>query len=165
MNTTKETQEMYLKVIYKLSRRKGSVRSADVAAERGYARSTVSYAMKSLRAKGLVTVTADGEIRLTEKGRERVEKVNRRYAVFTEMLERLGVPQERACAVACKMEHIVPDDVFLLIERKFAEEETHSIPDLNKTSNKAKAEQEAERRSPAQSFSGSLNSVETAHLS
>ncbi len=165
MNTTKETQEMYLKVIYKLSRRKGSVRSADVAAERGYARSTVSYAMKSLRAKGLVTVTADGEIRLTEEGRERVEKVNRRYAVFTEMLERLGVPQERACAVACKMEHIVPDDVFLLIERKFAEEETHSIPDLNKTSNKAKAEQEVERRSPAQSFSGSLNSVETAHLS
>ena len=122
MNTTKETQEMYLKVIYKLSRRKGSVRSADVAAERGYARSTVSYAMKSLRAKGLVTVTADGEIRLTEEGRERVEKVNRRYAVFTEMLERLGVPQERACAVACKMEHIVPDDVFLLIERKLAEE-------------------------------------------
>lgn len=165
MNTTKETQEMYLKVIYKLSRRKGSVRSADVAAERGYARSTVSYAMKSLRAKGLVTVTADGEIRLTEEGRERTEKVNRRYAVFTEMLERLGVPQERACAVACKMEHIVPDDVFLLIERKFAEEETHSIPDLNKTSNKAKAEQEVERRSPAQSFSGSLNSVETAHLS
>ena len=87
MNTTKETQEMYLKVIYKLSRRKGSVRSADVAAERGYARSTVSYAMKSLRAKGLVTVTADGEIRLTEEGRERTEKVNRRYAVFTEMLE------------------------------------------------------------------------------
>ena len=153
MNTTKETQEMYLKVIYKLSRRKGSVRSADVAAERGYARSTVSYAMKSLRAKGLVTVTADGEIRLTEEGRERVEKVNRRYAVFTEMLERLGVPQERACAVACKMEHIVPDDVFLLIERKFAEEETHSIPDLNKTSNKAKAEQEAGRRFPALSFS------------
>ena len=165
MNTTKETQEMYLKVIYKLSRRKGSVRSADVAAERGYARSTVSYAMTSLRAKGLVTVTADGEIRLTEEGRERVEKVNRRYAVFTEMLERLGVPQERACAVACKMEHIVPDDVFLLIERKLVKEIAHSIPDLNKTSNKAKAEQEAERRSPAQSFSGSLNSVETTHLS
>ena len=165
MNTTKETQEMYLKVIYELSRRKGNVRAIDIVTERGYARSTVSYAMKSLRAKGLVTVTADGEIRLTEEGRERTEKVNRRYAVFTEMLERLGVPQERACAVACKMEHIVPDDVFLLIERKFAEEETHSIPDLNKTSNKAKAEQEVERRSPAQSFSGSLNSVETAHLS
>ena len=165
MNTTKETQEMYLKVIYELSRRKGSVRSADVAAERGYARSTVSCAMKSLRIKGLITVTEAGEIRLTESGRERVMKVNRRYAVFAEVLERLGVPQEQASAVACRMEHIVPDDVFLLIERKLAEEETHSIPDLNKTSNKAKAEQEAERRSPAQSFSGSLNSVETAHLS
>lgn len=122
MNTTKETQEMYLKVIYELSRRKGSVRSIDIVTERGYARSTVSYAMKSLRAKGLVTVTADGEIRLTEEGRERVMKVNRRYAVFAEVLERLGVPEDKACEVACKMEHIVPDDVFLLIERKLAEE-------------------------------------------
>lgn len=122
MNTTKETQEMYLKVIYELSRRKGSVRSADVAAERGYARSTVSYAMKSLRAKGLIAVTEEGEIRLTEAGMERVMKVNRRYAVFAEMLERLGVPEDKACEVACKMEHIVPDDVFLLIERKLAEE-------------------------------------------
>lgn len=122
MNTTKETQEMYLKVIYELSRRKGSVRSIDIVTERGYARSTVSYAMKSLRAKGLVTVTADGEIRLTDEGRERVMKVNGRYAVFAEMLERLGVPEDKACEVACKMEHIVPDDVFLLIEQKLAEE-------------------------------------------
>ena len=122
MNTTKETQEMYLKVIYELSRRKGSVRSADVAAERGYARSTVSCAMKSLRIKGLITVTEAGEIRLTEAGRERAGKVNKRYAVFTEILERLGVPQEQASAVACRMEHIVPDDVFLLIERKLMEE-------------------------------------------
>ena len=106
MNTTKETQEMYLKAIYELMRRKGSVRSADVAAERGYARSTVSCAMKSLRIKGLIAVTEEGEIRLTEAGMERVMKVNRRYAVFAEMLERLGVP----------------DDVFLLIERKLAEE-------------------------------------------
>ena len=120
MNTTKETQEMYLKVIYELSRRKGSVRAIDIVTERGYARSTVSYAMKSLRAKGLVTVTADGEIRLTEEGRERVEKVNRRYEVFTEMLEQLGVPKDKACDVACKMEHIVPDDV--LIVRKLMEE-------------------------------------------
>ena len=122
MNTTKETQEMYLKVIYELSRRKGSVRSADVAAERGYARSTVSCAMKSLRIKGLITVTEAGEIRLTESGRERVMKVNRRYAVFAEVLERLGVPEDKVCEVACKMEHIVPDDVFLLIERKLMEE-------------------------------------------
>ena len=67
-------------------------------------------------------MTADGEIRLTEEGRERVMKVNRRYAVFAEVLERLGVPEDKACEVACKMEHIVPDDVFLLIERKLAEE-------------------------------------------
>ena len=122
MNTTKETQEMYLKVIYELSRRKGSVRSIDIVTERGYARSTVSSAMKSLRTKGLITVTKDGEIRLTDEGRERAGKVNRRYAVFAEVLERLGVPEDKACEVACKMEHIVPDDVFLLIERKLAEE-------------------------------------------
>lgn len=122
MNTTKETQEMYLKVIYELSRRKGSVRAIDIVTERGYARSTVSSAMKSLRTKGLITVTAYGEIRLTDEGRERVGKVNRRYEVFTEMLERLGVPEDKACEVACKMEHIVPDDVFLLIERKLMEE-------------------------------------------
>ena len=131
MSTTKETQEIYLKVIYELSRRKGIVRAIDIVTERGYARSTVSYAMKSLRIKGLITVTEAGEIRLTESGRERVMKVNRRYAVFAEMLERLGVPQAQASAVACKMEHIVPDDVFLLIERKLAEEKGHSISDHN----------------------------------
>lgn len=120
MNTTKETQEMYLKVIYELSRRKGSVRAIDIVTERGYARSTVSCAMKSLRIKGLITVTEAGEIRLTEAGRERVLKVNRRYAVFSEMLGRLGVPKDKACDVACKMEHIVPDDV--LIGRKLMEE-------------------------------------------
>ena len=131
MSTTKETQEIYLKVIYELSRRKGIVRSIDIVTERGYARSTVSSAMKSLRTKGLITVTGDGEIRLTDKGMERVGKVNRRYEVFTQILERLGVPQAQASAVACKMEHIVPDDVFLLIERKLAEEKGHSISDHN----------------------------------
>ena len=131
MSTTKETQEIYLKVIYELSRRKGIVRSIDIVTERGYARSTVSSAMKSLRTKGLITVTGDGEIRLTDEGMERVGKVNRRYEVFTQILERLGVPQAQASAVACKMEHIVPDDVFLLIERKLAEEKGHSISDHN----------------------------------
>ena len=53
MNTTKETQEMYLKVIYELSRRKGSVRAIDIVTERGYARSTVSSAMKSCGRKVL----------------------------------------------------------------------------------------------------------------
>ena len=39
---THESEEMYLETIYLLKQRKGTVRSIDVAAELGYAKSSVS---------------------------------------------------------------------------------------------------------------------------
>ena len=54
-----ESQEMYLTTIYALQKKKGMVRSVDVADERGYSKVSVHNAMKRLEEFGYVTFHQD----------------------------------------------------------------------------------------------------------
>ena len=64
MNT--KTTTKYLRAIYQLSLTNKSVRQIDLALLLGYARSSVSLAIKSLQRQGLIIVE-NHEIRLTDK--------------------------------------------------------------------------------------------------
>ena len=66
MNRTHESEEMYLETILLIKKRKGNVRSVDVAEELGYAKSSVSRGVNLLLEKGYINIGKGGDITFTE---------------------------------------------------------------------------------------------------
>ena len=112
-----ESAENYLETIYILNKRKGSVRSVDIASELGYSKPSVSVAMKNLRENGFIEVNADGNIVLLSKGLEVAEKMYERHTILCDFLVSLGVDEEIATEDACKMEHVLSHDSFCAIKK------------------------------------------------
>ena len=100
-----ESAEDYLEQILMLQEKKGVVRSIDIANSMGYSKPSISIAMKHLRENGYVTMNEDNYISLTEKGREIASRIYNRHLTLTQLLVKLGVPQEIAEKDACKIEH------------------------------------------------------------
>lgn len=116
-----ETEEMYLKTILKLSSEKGTVQAVDIAAERGFAKSTVSVALKSLSRKGMVAIDCRGGVALTEQGLILAKKLSRKNHVLKECFQALGVVEKDADADACKIEHCISDTTFEAVEKFYLE--------------------------------------------
>ncbi len=112
-----ESGEMYLETILILSQKKPSVRSVDVGEYMGFSKPSVSRAVGLLRQGGFLIMRPDGELILTDAGREIAEKIYERHTVLTDMLIRLGVPPETAAQDACKIEHDVSDETFRAIKQ------------------------------------------------
>ena len=58
----KESAENYLETILILNKKKGSVRSIDIATELEFSKPSVSVAMKNLRENGYIVMDKDGLI-------------------------------------------------------------------------------------------------------
>lgn len=107
-----ESGEMYLETIYMLSKRMNIVRSIDVVEHMGYSKPSVSRAVSLLKQGGYVIMEDNGNLRLTDSGREIGEKIYTRHRVLTQLLVRLGVDEKIAAEDACKMEHAISDATF-----------------------------------------------------
>lgn len=112
-----ESGEMYLETILVLSKQMTNVRSLDVAEYMNYSKPSVSRAVGILKAGDYIVVDRDGFITLTESGRAIAEKIYERHTLLTELLVRLGVPEDIAAADACKMEHDISDETFAAIKK------------------------------------------------
>ena len=117
---TKESQEMYLETILTLQNRKPNVRSIDIAEELGYSRASVSRAIHLLIDNQMIEMNSDGTIILTNKGRTTAENILERHTVLTNALIHLGISNESAEENACRIEHVITDDVFQKIKEYFA---------------------------------------------
>ena len=111
-----ESAENYLETILILSNKLPVVRSVDVVNELDFKKSSVSIAMKNLKANGHITVTDAGFIYLTESGMEIAEKVYERHRFISSWLISLGVPEDIATEDACKMEHIISNESYAAIK-------------------------------------------------
>lgn len=120
MARIQESAENYLETILILGRRKGAVRSVDIAAELEFSKPSVSVAMKNLREQGCVTVDGDGLISLTAKGRKIAEGIYERHTLFTQWLVSLGVNEQTAAEDACRIEHVISEETFQAIKRHAA---------------------------------------------
>ena len=112
----RESEEMYLETILRLSKRNPEVHSIDVANEMGFSKPSVSVAMKHMREDGLITMDEFNHIHLTEKGQNLAESVFERHSVLTALFERLGVSPETAEEDACRIEHFISDETFSAIK-------------------------------------------------
>ncbi len=112
-----ESAENYLETILMLQKRKGAVRSIDVANELGYSKPSVSVAMKNLRENGYIDVDPDGFLILLNSGLQIAEKMYERHTLLSDWLITLGVDPDTAVRDACRMEHVISSESFEAIKR------------------------------------------------
>ena len=117
-----ESGEDYIETIYLLKKKKGTVRSIDVANELGFSRPSVSRAVGILKDNGLIIVADDGELVLTEEGLKTAKSVYEKHKNLTTFLMMTtGVNETVAENDACRIEHIISPETFKGI-KKFIKE-------------------------------------------
>ena len=118
-----ESAENYLEAILILRRRKGTVRSIDIANELEFTKPSVSVAMKRLREEAYIEMDPVGYITLTEKGEAIASSVYERHQLFIKWLISLGVAPAVAEKDACRIEHVLSAESFSAIKRHVEENE------------------------------------------
>lgn len=107
-----ESEEMYLETILLLKKKSSNVHAVNVAEELGYSKPSVSRGMGLLVKKGYIVVGSNGEIYFTTEGKEKAERIYERHTVITELLTHIGVSREVAEENACRVEHVITDELF-----------------------------------------------------
>ena len=92
----KESSEDYLEAILVLSGEKKIVRNIDIARHLEFSKPSVTIALRKLKDKGLIDISGDNLITLTEKGQEIAEKTYKRHLGITKVLISLGVDKSTA---------------------------------------------------------------------
>lgn len=117
-----ESGENYLETILLLKKRKGLVRSIDIARELNFSKPSVSRAVGILKEDGFILVDESGYIELTDKGSQKAESVYERHRYLTLFLEKIiNVSSEIAEEDACKIEHIISEETFQNIKKYYDE--------------------------------------------
>lgn len=104
--------EDYLETILVLQKKRGMVRSVDVARHMEVSKPSVCHAVATLRDGGFLMMDEDHFLHLTDVGREVAERIYERHRFFTEQLIAAGVDPEIAERDACRIEHAISQDTF-----------------------------------------------------
>ena len=119
---TRESEEMYLETILLLHRGKPNVRAVDVRDELGLAKSSVSRGVNLLAKKGYIRIDREtGDLTFTDAGRKKAEGIYERHQTLTKVLMKMGAGRELAEENACRMEHVVSDEM-MEVFRAFIED-------------------------------------------
>ena len=114
--------EDYLETILVLQKKRGMVRSVDVARHMEMSKPSVCHAVATLRDGGFLMMDEDHFLHLTDVGREVAERTYERHCFFTEQLIAAGVDPKTAEADACRIEHTISQDSFEKIRRAHEQE-------------------------------------------
>lgn len=104
--------EDYLEAILMLQKKKGMVRSVDLARHMGFSKPSICHAVKVLKQGGFLTMDGNGYLHLTDEGREVAERVYEKHQFFTDSLIEMGVDPKQAEADACRIEHVISEESF-----------------------------------------------------
>jgi len=107
-----ESLQDYLEAVYLLAQRRGVARMKEIAALVGVGKSSVTCGVQALAEHGLVNYQPYQYVTLTEAGEAMGKALLHKHRVLKRFLmEVLGVPEEEAEAVGCRMEHAIKGDV------------------------------------------------------
>lgn len=112
-----KSSEDYLEAVLMIQKKKGMVRSIDLARHMGYSKPSISHAVGILRNGGFLTMDNDGYLHLTDIGREVAEKIYERHQFFTSHLIDLGVTAEQAEQDACRIEHVISEESYQVLKK------------------------------------------------
>jgi len=105
-NGLSSSLEDYLEAIYHIVKQKQAARAKDIADRLAVNSSSVTGALQSLAAKGLVNYAPYDIITLTDDGERTAKDVIRRHEALHHFLTKaLSIESKEAEEAACKMEH------------------------------------------------------------
>ena len=112
MNDLIDTTEMYLRTIYELEE-EGIVPLRARIAERLYQSGpTVSQTVARMQRDGLLVVSDDRHLELTDEGRQRAVSVMRKHRLAERLLlDVIGLDWRDVHVEACRWEHVMSDEV------------------------------------------------------
>ena len=114
---TRESEEMYLETILLLKQKKSNVRSVDVVEALDYAKSSVSRGMNLLVKNGYITMDrVSGDIEFTDAGKVKAQNIYDRHRILTRALMRIGADPDTAEENACRIEHVISEQLFDVIK-------------------------------------------------
>lgn len=119
-----KSSEDYLERILVLKKQNGKVISIDIANSMNFSKPSISRAMKNLKENNYITINANGEIDLTEKGFDIANRIYERHVILSSYFMRLGVSEEIAKEDACKIEHDLSDETFEAIKNHIKQEKS-----------------------------------------
>lgn len=112
-----ESGEMYLETLLVLSKQSDDVHAVDLAHCLGYSKPSVSRALGILQQSGYIDVAKDGRLTFTDSGRQYAEQIYERHKVLTDFFVSLGVSHEIAENDACKIEHVISNELYSTIKQ------------------------------------------------
>lgn len=105
--------EDYIEVISNHLKYHQKVRAIDISRELNVSRASVSEALKRLADMGLINYSRYDVISITEEGEKAAQRVINRHnllkSFFTEIL---GLKDNEAAENACKIEHVITENVY-----------------------------------------------------
>ncbi|MBE7079650.1 MAG: metal-dependent transcriptional regulator [Clostridiales bacterium] len=110
-----QSSEDYLECILMLSRQQDVIHRIDVAKRMDVSQAAVNKAMKILVEKGFVY--EDGKhLYLSENGKCYAEAVYEKHCIIRDYLTACGVSPASAEEDACRMEHLISDETFMMMK-------------------------------------------------
>ncbi|MFA9466180.1 MAG: metal-dependent transcriptional regulator [Velocimicrobium sp.] len=104
--------EDYLKTIYKLRLKNGSVRAIDISLELGVTKPSVSNAMRNLKKMKYIYID-NNDILLTSLGEEIAKQIYERYQLISKVLQNdFKISSEISEHDACLLEHDISDETY-----------------------------------------------------
>ena len=105
--------EDYLEVISNYLNKYNKVRAVDIAKELNVSRASVSEALKRLGKQGLINYGRYDVIMITDEGEKAAQRIIKKHALLQEFFNNiLGLGEQEAAENACKIEHIISENVF-----------------------------------------------------
>ena len=110
-----ESKENFLEIIHILASKQKEVHAIDIANYLGFARASVSIALKALKDEKYISIE-DNHITLTPKGKAVAKKVYDKHQTLSTWFMFMGVDEKTALKDACKIEHIISEKTFKAIK-------------------------------------------------
>ncbi|MBL0887543.1 metal-dependent transcriptional regulator [Myceligenerans indicum] len=105
-----DTTEMYLKTIYELDEEGITPLRARIAERLGHSGPTVSQTVARMERDGLVVVTGDRHLELTETGQHKAMRVMRKHRLAERLLtDVIKLDWEHVHVEACRWEHVMSE--------------------------------------------------------
>jgi len=128
LNTMNKSAEEYIKTIYLLEERIGSVRSVDIAREMSFSKASVSVAMQNLRKKNVISMKENGEIELTPQGEEAAREICERHTTLSDFLKAVAnVDDKTAKEDASWLGHYLSPSTYAGIKRYIQSLQTKGV--------------------------------------
>ena len=110
--------EDYIEAVYTIYNKEKKVKAIDVSRRLNVSRASVTEALQKLEQSGLINYGRYGTISITDEGVKKAKEVIKKHETLSEIFEKvLGVNHNLAEEAACKIEHIIDDEILNKLEQ------------------------------------------------